>query len=79
MMLFIIIYSGMEEVDATVNSDDEIDFSKMDMVYTHTHTHTHIHVHVDMYSDLHVHIQSPISTGKLLPLLFVYLKNAHYL
>lgn len=26
------IDSGMEEVDATVNSDDETDFSKMDMV-----------------------------------------------
>lgn len=24
--------SGMEEVDATVNSDDETDFSKMDLV-----------------------------------------------
>ena len=26
------LYSGMEEMDATVNSDDEADFTKMDMV-----------------------------------------------
>ena len=37
-MLFIIC-SGMEEVDATVNSDDEIDFSKMDMVSAYEHVH----------------------------------------
>ena len=34
----------MEEVDATVNSDDEIDFSKMDMVSACAHVHVHVHV-----------------------------------